>query len=315
MDDARRRAIIKQQAAKKKKGGDASKMDLSQTAPKRPSFERWDRHSKKQILVTGLPAGQGSGMVKPPPKLGIGKGKGLMTNPDPVKEKPPVLLREDPQYALCRIGSIIADNDYEDLRNHATEAMGETCLFSLTQGVLMAKGLLDRCLAQERALERVRAKAKATAEELDDLKLWRVRHEQKLTLSEQARENLEKDVELLRKTVKAHDDNIYQAKVDAIREYRDSDAFLMELGSSFSDGFDDCIRQVKASFPDLDLAHINIDAEAQTLAHPVDSEGTEELFGEVPGDDGVAKAGEETNAADSHQGCPEGPEETVTIQD
>ncbi|XP_075660982.1 uncharacterized protein LOC142630815 [Castanea sativa] len=201
-------------------------------------------------------------MVKPPPKLGIGKGKGMMTNLDPVKEKPPVLLREDPQYTLRRIGSIISDEDYEDLGNHATETMGETCLYSLAQGVLMAKGLSDRCLAQERALERVRAKAKATAEELDELKLWRIRHEQKLTLSEQARENLKKEVELLRETVKAHDDNIRQAKVDAVREYRDSDALLMELGSSFSDGFDDCIRQVKATFPDLDLAHITIDAEA-----------------------------------------------------
>ncbi|XP_075671828.1 uncharacterized protein LOC142641308 [Castanea sativa] len=215
-----------------------------------------------------------------------------MTNPDLVKEKPPVLLQEDPQYALRRIGSIITEEDYEDLGNHATEAMGETCLFSLTQGVLMAKGLMDRCLAQERALEQVRAKAKATVEELDELKLWRIRHEEKLKMSEQARENLEKKVELLRETVKANEDNIRQAKVDAVKEYRDSDSLLAELGSSFDDGLDDCLCQVKVTFPDLNLAHISIDAEAQTPARPVDSEGTDEIFGEGPRDDGVPKVDE-----------------------
>ena len=43
-------------------------------------------------------------------------------------------------------------------------------------------------------------------------------------------------------------------------EYRDSDALLKELGGSFVDGFDDCFHQVKASFLDLDLSHISIEA-------------------------------------------------------
>ena len=71
---------------------------------------------------------------------------------------------------------------------------------------------------------------------------------------------------------------LYQAKEDAVREYHDSDAFLKELGGSFADGFDDCFHQIKASFPDLDLSHISIDAHAQTLAHWVYSKGTNELF-------------------------------------
>ena len=50
------------------------------------------------------------------------------------------------------------------------------------------------------------------------------------------------------------------AKDVAIREYRDSEDHLRELGGSFADGFDDCIPQVKASFPNLDLSHTSIDA-------------------------------------------------------
>ena len=58
-------------------------------------------------------------------------GKGLMIAPPGSQKKPPVLLREDPKYALERLSSIITSEDYEDLGNHSTEAMGETGLFSI----------------------------------------------------------------------------------------------------------------------------------------------------------------------------------------
>ena len=54
-----------------------------------------------------------------------GVGKGL--------KRPPVLLHEDPRYALERLSSIITSEDYEDLGNHSTETMGETGLFSIAQ--------------------------------------------------------------------------------------------------------------------------------------------------------------------------------------
>ena len=55
---------------------------------------------------------------------------------------------------------------------------------------------------------------------------------------------------------------LYQAKGDAIREYRDSNALLYELDGSLADGFNDCFCQVKASFPDLDLSKISINTKA-----------------------------------------------------
>ena len=75
-------------------------------------------------------------------------------------------------------------------------------------------------------------------------------------------------------------DRLRQVKEDAIREYRDFDALLAELEGFFADGFDDCLRKVKASFPNLDLSHVSIDAQAQaqTPAQPVHSESTDELF-------------------------------------
>ena len=60
-------------------------------------------------------------------------GKGLMVPPPGSQKKPPVLLHEDLKYALGKLSSIIGSEDYKDLGNHSTEAMGETGLFSITQ--------------------------------------------------------------------------------------------------------------------------------------------------------------------------------------
>ena len=79
-----------------------------------------------------------------PSKLGPGKGKGLITGQVPTSKKCPILLREDSQYALKQLSSIIKDNDYDDLGNHATKAMGETGLFNLAQVCLSIPFFLFR---------------------------------------------------------------------------------------------------------------------------------------------------------------------------
>ena len=42
-----------------------------------------------------------------------GGGKGLLIPPPGSQKKPPVLLREDPKYALEKLSSIIGNKDYE----------------------------------------------------------------------------------------------------------------------------------------------------------------------------------------------------------
>ena len=87
----------------------------------------------------------------------------------------------------------------------------------------------------------------------------------------QVLEDKEKEI----KTVK---DQLRQAKEEVVREYHDSDAFLAELSGSYANSFDNCFRQVKASFLNLDLSHVSINAQAQTPAQLVHSESTDELF-------------------------------------
>ena len=134
MEDAKRRAAIRVQAAKRKKTNEgAMGTGSSKPSAKKKPLPKGDRAPKKQKVSTepiiGLMA-EGNKTVTPAKH---GGGKGLMVPPPGSQKKPPVLLREDPKYALEKLSSIIGNEDYEDLGNHSTEAMGETGLFSIAQ--------------------------------------------------------------------------------------------------------------------------------------------------------------------------------------
>ena len=133
MEDAKRRAAIRSKAAKNKETDEgAMGTGSSRPSTKRPML-KVDRAPKKQKVSTepiiGLMA-EGKKTVTPAEP---GGGKGLMVPPPGSQKKPPILLREDPKYALGKISSIIGSEDNEDLGNHSTEAMGETGLFSIAQ--------------------------------------------------------------------------------------------------------------------------------------------------------------------------------------
>ena len=197
MDDAKRRAAIRLQAAKNKEAN----VDPMGTGSRKPSTKRrllskGDCAPKKPEVslepVVGLMA-EGVKTVTPAKH---GASKGLMIAPPGSQKKPPILLRKDPKYALEKLSSIITSEDYEDLGNHSTEAMGETglfniaqvisvvfsfihvlCLkliFTLFQAMLMMKGLMGWCLNHKTTLGRVRDKAKLIKDELIELKNWKM---------------------------------------------------------------------------------------------------------------------------------------------
>ena len=149
----------------------------------------------------------------------------------------------------------------------------------------MMKGLMGRCLSHETALDRVRAKAEQTEEELLQFRNWKPKMEKKLELSEKARKILEKATEEAKKALESKDkeieelkNEVRQAKDAAVREYRDSDALITELGDSFHHGFMDALRQVKQACPDLDTSRFKVEDPVQTSVVPADSEDTDDLF-------------------------------------
>ena len=108
-------------------------MGSSKPSTKKRQLLKGDRAPKKQKVSTEPVIGlmvEGNKTVTPAKH---GGGKCLMVLPLGSQKKPPVLLREDPKYALEKLSSIIGGEDYEDLGNHSTEAMRETGLFSIAQ--------------------------------------------------------------------------------------------------------------------------------------------------------------------------------------
>ena len=149
----------------------------------------------------------------------------------------------------------------------------------------MMKGLMGRCLSHETALDRVRAKAEQMEDELNQLRNWKPKMERKLELSEKARKSLEQVMEEAKKTLESKDkeieelkNEVRQAKDIAVREYRDSDTLITELGDSFHQGFVDAIRKVKQAYPDLDVSKFKVEDPAQTSVIPAASEDTDDLF-------------------------------------
>ena len=143
------------------------------------------------------------------------------------------------------------------------------------------------CLNDETALERVRAKAEATKDELSQLKNWKSTMEKKFDLSKKERKDLEHRMEEMKKVLEGKGKKIKdlkgqlrQAKEQAVREYRDSDALLSELGSSFLEGFDDALRQVRKAHLGLDLSSVKLEEPIQASIVPVALENTNDLFAE-----------------------------------
>ena len=154
--------------------------------------------------------------------------------------------------------------------------------------MVMMKGLMGQCLKHEATLKCVRSKAEQMEDELNQLWSWKTKMEKKFELSKKVRKELEQSTEEVKKTLECKEkviqdlkDGLRQAKEVTVREYRDSDALLSELGDSFLQGFDDALRQVKKAYPDLDVSNIKVEDQAQTSIMPVASDDIDDLFAEV----------------------------------
>ena len=76
----------------------------------------------------------------------------------------------------------------------------------------MMKGLMGCCLNHEMALDRIRAKVRSMKDELNELKAWKTVQEKKLALSEEARDELEKQTELLKQILEDKEKEISDTK-------------------------------------------------------------------------------------------------------
>ena len=108
----------------------------SNPSTKRKQLPKGDRPAKKPKVPLEPVVGLMAKGAKTVTQVKQGVGKGLMKAPSTTQDKPPVLIHEDSKHALEQLSSIISSEDYEDLSNHSTEAMGETGLFVIAQVII-----------------------------------------------------------------------------------------------------------------------------------------------------------------------------------
>ena len=116
MEDEKRRVAIRVQAAKRKETDEgAMGKGLSKPSAKKRPLLKGDHAPKKQKVlkepVIGLMA-EGNKTVTPAKH---GGGKGLMVPPPGNQKKPPVLLCEDPKYALGKFLQSLATRTMKTL--------------------------------------------------------------------------------------------------------------------------------------------------------------------------------------------------------
>ena len=149
----------------------------------------------------------------------------------------------------------------------------------------MMKGLMDCCMAQKKLVDDLKEKVEAAETGLNELKTWREVQIKKLDVTKKALEESESHAEALKKVLKDKEGEIsllrkqvLLAKEDGKTKFCNSDGFFYELGGCYADGFNECLRQVKALFPDLDISQISINAMTQIPARSIELEGTDALF-------------------------------------
>ena len=73
------------------------------------------------------------------------------------------------------------------------------------------------------------------------------------------------------------------AGTDAVQKFKTSQSFIDSCADYYGTGFDDCLKQVASTFPELDLSGISMDApESVTLARDVATEDDDVVLESQP---------------------------------
>ena len=128
------------------------------------------------------------------------------------------------------------------------------------------KALQDRSVAQEGVITRLRKRNETLTDEQEKYK------EALRTLNNEVKELREKLEEKGRQKKKEQEAKatvekklttllrqVETARVDAMKEFKDSQPFIDSCAVYYADGFKDCLKQVQSIYPHLDLSKVTMD--------------------------------------------------------
>ena len=101
---------------------------------------------------------------------------------------------------------------------------------------------------------------------MNELRAWKETQVKKLAMTKKALEESKSLANELRKVLQDKEgeistlrEQVCQAKEDGKTEFRNFDGFLTELNDYYDNGFQECLRQVKTLYPDLDVLQVSLD--------------------------------------------------------
>ncbi|KAL0010456.1 hypothetical protein SO802_005564 [Lithocarpus litseifolius] len=237
-----------------KEGVSSSAPKAITKVPTKRKPDRKDNRPLKKVTVTP----RDERPKKSPLKSSRGAGKGVMTSSSPVIEGPRRLLTHK-VYVVEEVESIIRPTDVEPCDQLGMEDLGASALFDLTGALVHVKALQDRCVTKKGVVTWVRKHNKNLLDQQDQYK------ETVCTLNGELKEVKEKLEEagrreqLLRRELSTLDEQLKKARPDTVKEFKESQSFIDSCTEYYGTGFDDCLKQVASSYPDLDLSGINMD--------------------------------------------------------
>ncbi|KAL0004794.1 hypothetical protein SO802_012355 [Lithocarpus litseifolius] len=238
MEAARQR--VRAAAARKKEEEKKTKLGESTSAPKvigkgaskRKSDEKDDRPPKK-ASVNPLEK-----VSKKPSPSKHSVGKGLMSPLSPVKQDSERRLLTHKEYAVEILDSIIKDTNADPYVGQAMGDLGDSGPFDLARAMVRMKALQVKGVTNE-------GEVKDLKEKLKEESFQRKK-------DQEAKETAERELTVLQGQLET-------AKANVVRDFKESQAYIDSCAEYYGLGFEDCLKQVKFHYSDLDLARVSMD--------------------------------------------------------
>ena len=188
-------------------------------------------------------------------------------------------------YIVEMVTLIIKEMDLDPCGEHSSEDLGASSLYDLTrvcpfyshytskifysdfnhhalfQALVCIKALQDRCMTNEGVIWRFRKPQEIENKEGAQYSEAIYTLNQELTaktkvLTEETHrlEEAEKAKTNLATKLAALHEQMEKARADVMAKFRISQPFFNACGVYYGDGFEDCLKQVKAAYPNLDLS-------------------------------------------------------------
>ena len=205
-----------------------------------------------------------------------------MTSTGPVVEGPYRLLTHK-DFVVKKVESLIKPTDVKPCAESGMEELGVSALFDLTrvsllswlilsrhfpfidlrlyhfQALMRVKALQDQCVAKDGVVTQVRKhntnlmnEQKQYKEALRTLHGELKETREKLEEAGRQKEKLQGELPTLRKQVE-------KARADAVMEFKTLQSFIDSYAEYYGTGFEDCLKQIASSFPELNLSEITMD--------------------------------------------------------